>query len=209
VLAVKNLLQHLNEHIEHYHKVIWWYMDRDRLYMLLDGFHVPGTPSISIASVVEREPIAIVGNALVFRVSAGSFLGWGKYDTPKKLYDYYWGNQPARDPLYVSLPTDGLYAQTIMDECLAFEEHKGDIDWVLDDPDPELGDLDLALLASRRADPESTTPSPLPSTIINLQNAPTAPDPSGLAGVLGAVTNANAFRDMAGLAATRPTPRRR
>ena len=201
-LAVQNLLQHLNEHIEHYHKVIWWYMDRDRIYMLLDGFYVPGTPNISIASLVEREPIAIVGNALVFRVSAGSFLGWGKYDTPEKLYDYYRGNQPLRDPLYISLPTDGLYAQTIMDECLALEEHRGDIDWVLDDPDPELGTLDPSLLASRRAEPAATTPSPMPSTLINLQNAPNAPDPSGLAGVLAAVTNANAFRDMAGLAGT-------
>jgi hypothetical protein len=202
-LAVHDLLQHLNEHVEHYHKVIWWYMDRDRLFMLLDGFYVPGTPGVSIASVVEREPIAIVGNALVFRVSAGSFLGWGIYDTPEKLYNYYWGNQPARDPLYVSLPTDGLYAQTIMDECLALEEHKGDLDWVLDDIEPALGEIDPSLLTSRNAPPAApATPSPLPSTLINLQNAPAAPDPVGLAGVLGAVTNANAFRDMAGLAGT-------
>ena len=201
-LAVQDLLQHLNEHIEHYHKVIWWYMDRDRLFMLLDGFYVPGTPGVSIASVVEREPIAIVGNALVFRVSAGSFLGWSVYDTPKKLYNYYWGNQPARDPLYVSLPTDGLYAQTIMDECLALEEHKGDLDWVLDDLEPALGDIDPSSLTSRNVPPAATTPTPFPSTIINLQNAPAAPDPSGLAGALGAVTNANAFRDMAGLPGT-------
>jgi hypothetical protein len=200
--AVRDLLQHLNEHIEHYHKVIWWYMDRDRLYMLLDGFYVPGTQGVSIASVVERDPLAIVGNTLVFRVSSGSFLGWGRYDTPEKLYDFYWGHQPARDPLYVSLPTDGLYAQTIMDECLALEEHRGDVDWVLDDKEPELGEIDTSLLTTRRAEPQAVTPSQMPATLINLQNAPAAPDPSGLTGVLNAVTNAGAFRDMAGLAGT-------
>jgi len=201
-LAVQDLLQHLNEHVEYYHKVILWYMDRDRLFMLLDGFYTPGTPGVSLASLVEREPIAIVGNSLVFRVSAATFLGWGQYDTPNKLYNYYWGNQPARDPLYVSLPTDGLYAQTIMDECVALEEHKGDLDWVLDDVEPQLGDIDPSLLASRRTEPVPTTPATMPATLINLQNAPAAPDPSGLAAVLGAVTNANAFRDMAGLAGT-------
>lgn len=48
---------------------------------------------------------------------------------------------PRRIPLYISLPTDGLYAQTIMDECLALEEHQGSVDWVLNDPDPELGTI--------------------------------------------------------------------
>jgi hypothetical protein len=42
----------------------------------------------------------------------------------------------------------------------------------------------------------------MPGTIINLQNAPDAPAPAGLQGVLDAVTNPNAFRDMAGLAGT-------
>jgi len=66
-----------------------------------------------------------------------------------------------------------------------------------------LGTIDPSLLQSRRADQiAATTPTAFPSTIINLQNAPEAPAPSGLAGVLGAVTNPNAFRDMAGLAAT-------
>src|SRR5205085_7244224 len=56
--------------------------------------------------------------------------------------------------------------------------------------------------ATRRAEPAAQQPTPFPQTIINLQNAPDAPQPSGLAGALNAVTNPNAFRDMAGLAGT-------
>jgi hypothetical protein len=89
-----------------------------------------------------------------------------------------------------------------MDECAALEEHFGNTDWVLNDPDPALGEIAPELLASRRTEPQGTQPTQLPQTIINLQNAPEAPAPSGLAGALSAVTTPNAFRDMAGLAGT-------
>jgi hypothetical protein len=104
--------------------------------------------------------------------------------------------------MLLSLPTDGLYAQTVMDECSALEEHFGNTDWVFNDPDPELGSIAPELLTTRRTEPAGTQPTTLPATIINLQNAPAMPAPQGLAGVLGAVTNPNAFRDMAGLAGT-------
>ncbi len=202
--SVRDLLEHLNEHVEYYHKAIWWRMDRDRLLMMLDGFYVPNTVNVSIASVVDREPIGIIGNCLVYQVGAASFLGYGTIKTPEELYDLYAEKEPARDPVLVSLPTDGLYAQAIMDKCGALEEHFGNLDWALNDKDPELGSMDPALLASRRSDiaAAATAPTPFPATIINLQNAPDAPAPSGLQGVLNAVTNPNAFRDMAGLAGT-------
>jgi hypothetical protein len=201
--SVDQLVEHLNEHVEYYHKAIWWYMDRDRLLMLLDGFYVPNTNSVSIASIVDREPVGIIGNSLVYRVGAASFLGFGKVTTAADLYNLYATKQPIADPLLISLPTDGLYAQTIMDECGALEEHYGNLDWVLNEKEPDLGTIDPSLMMSRRADTTAVTqPTPFPSTIISLQNAPEAPAPSGLAGALQAVTNANAFRDMAGLAGT-------
>lgn len=201
--SVNEFIEHLNEHVEFYHKAIWWNMDRDRLFMMLDGFYVPGSKNVSIASVVDREPIAIIGNSLVYRIGAGHFIGLPKITTPSELYSLYAGREPAQGDLRISLPTDGLYAQTIMDECMALEEHHGSVDWVLDDPDPELGSIDPSLMISRRADVSSTiTPTPMPSTIINLQNAPDAPAPTGLSAALTAAGNTNAFRDMAGLAGT-------
>ncbi|AXH95521.1 DUF2272 domain-containing protein [Ornithinimicrobium avium] len=202
VRAVQDLLGHLNEHVEFYDSCIVWEMDRNRVFMLVDGAIIPGTAGLSVASVVERDPIAIIGNSLVFRVSAGAFLGLDGLDTPAKLHAWYADNGAHSEPMHVALPTDGLYAQSIMDPCVALEEHQGDLDWVLEDPEPELGSLDPSLLMSRRAEPMTTAPTPLPQTIISLQNAPEAPTPSGLAGALGAVQNGAAFRDMAGLAGT-------
>jgi len=199
--AVVELVEHLNEHIEYYHKAIWWHMDRDRLYMLIDGFKVPGDSGVSIGSVVDREPIGIIGNSIVFRVSRGAFLGLGEIDTPNKLYQLYASNQAPRDPLHVGLPTDGLYAQAVLDPCPALEEHFGNFDWVLNQPDIDPATLTPELLATRRTDPtESLQPSPMPTTLINLQNAPEAPPPAGLQGVLNAVTDADSFRDLSGLA---------
>lgn len=199
--AVDELVDHLNEHVEYYHKAIWWRMDRDRLYMLIDGFTVPGTNGTSIGSVVEREPMGIIGNSIVFRVSRGAFIGLGKIDTPDKLHDLYADNQPPRDPMHISLPTDGLYAQALLDPCPALEEHFGNFDWALSQPDINPDSLAPELLTSRRTDPTaSLQPAPMPATLINLQNAPDAPAPAGLQGVLNAVTKGDSFRDLSGLA---------
>jgi len=210
--AVDQLIVHLNANLVYYHKVIWWLMDRDELYMLLDGFTAPygrrfengawvEDTGRSLASIVEREPVGILGNTLVYRVAAGAFLGVGDHPSPQAAHDYYHDSKGRSQPLRVSLPTDGLYAQALMDTCIACEDHFGSTDWVLSDPEPGLESL-VDQLGSRRASPEGMTPTPLPETIIALQNAPAAPDPTGLGSILQAVTQSDAFRDMAGLAGT-------
>lgn len=210
--AVDKLIVHLNANLVYYHKVIWWLMDRDELYMLLDGFTAPygrrfengawiEDTGRSLASVVEREPMGILGNSLVFQVASGAFLGIDGHESPAALHDYYFDSEYRAQPLRVSLPTEGLYAQALMDRCNACEEHYGGTDWVLADADPELEAL-VDLLGTRRAAPEGMTPTELPDTIISLQNAPAAPDPTGLGAILQAVTSSESFRDMAGLAGT-------
>lgn len=210
--AVDRLIVHLNANLVYYHKVIWWLMDRDEIYILLDGFTAPygrryenGTwvddTGRSLASVVEREPLGVLGNSLVFKVAAGAFLGIDGHESPQALHDYYFDGEHRGEPLRVSLPTEGLYAQALMDRCQACEEHYGGVDWVLSQEDPELESL-ADQLGTRRAPPEGLAPTQLPETIISLQNAPAAPDPAGLSGILQAVTQSDAFRDMAGLAGT-------
>ncbi|MHA7854918.1 DUF2272 domain-containing protein [Marinobacter shengliensis] len=200
--ANRKLLEHINDNLHYYHKVIWWTMDRDELYMLLDGFAISPSDGRSIASVVEREPIAIMGNTLVFKVAAGAFLGINGHESYEDAFRYYKGEGAPAMPMRISLPTDGLYAQAIMDECNACEEHEGSTDWVLKDEDPALADFPGNFFDSRRSQPQDMTPTNMPDSIINLQNAPAAPAPQGFGDILGAVANSNAFRDMAGLEGT-------
>ena len=205
--AHKELLTTLNRDLYYYHKIIWWRMDRDELYSLLDGFHTRDAfdELHSIAGIVDRRPIGILGNTLVFRVSPGIVLD-SDLKTPENLLSFY-SDGSRREPFRVSLPTSGLYARAHMDSCNACERHAGTTDWVLDNPEPELADLPASLLQSRRAKPMQTTPTAFPETIINLQNAPDAPEPMGLDRVIGAVTTSDSFRDMAGLAGTQENVR--
>lgn len=199
--ASQELLYHINQHIEYYHKMIWWHMDRDKLSMFLDGYVISKEDGRSIASVVQRDPIAIMGNTLIFRASSGASLRVADLETPKERIRHY-GGKVASAPMRVSLPTDGLYAQAIMDKCDALEEHFGDKDWVVNQPDLALDELGAEALASRRNDATGLTPSQLPDSLINLPQTPNMPTPSGLGSILDAVTSSNSFRDMAGLAGT-------
>ena len=195
------LLTHLNENLYRYHKAIWWSMDRDELYTLLDGFSFKEAKGRSLASLIERRPIGILGNCLIFRTTSEKPLD-EMFQSFERLSASYQEGLPKSDPIRVSLPTNGLYARAHMDDCNACEEHAGSRDWVLNQEDPALADLPASLFGSRRSEPQGLTPTPLPSTIINLQNAPEAPAPSGLKGSLDAVTKGDSFRDLAGLAGT-------
>ena len=202
------LRKHLNEHMEHYHKHLWWIMDRDKLYMLLDTVYaVSEGDGRSVASVVERNPIAILGNSLVYKVAGGAHLGIDGHETAEELNSYYADSLGRSEPIRISLPTSGVYAQALMDDCEACEEHFGSTEWILTDKEPELAALDPSMLSSRRAAAPELKPSQLPTSIINLQNAATPPAPSGFAGVYDALTKADVFGDMTGLAGTQANAR--
>lgn len=204
---VEKLVNHLDAHAFHYHKQIWWRMDRDELYTILDGYTLSQTDSRSLASLVEYRPLAVVGNALVFKVARGAFVGVNGMKSLEEVRNFYETKQRDADPMRISLPTGGVYAQALMDECNACEEHFGNTDWVLDEDDIQPQELDQGLLSSRRAEPTDLTPTELPETLISLQNAPAAPAPSGLQGALDAVTKGDSFRDLAQVAGTQQNAR--
>ena len=99
---------YLNEHIEHYHKQIWWQLERDKLYMMLDSIYVLGPEDgRSVASVVEREPIAILGNSLVYRAAAGAFLRVDGHEVPPPSMPTTGTRAPTRNPCESAFPRGG------------------------------------------------------------------------------------------------------
>jgi hypothetical protein len=200
--AVVRLTEHIDSHLHYYHKAIWWSMDHDELYTLLDGYVISESNNRSIASVVERRPLAILGNTLVFRVARGASISDDPDETLEDLFNRYQEKGRRSDPMRISLPTGGLYAQALMDECDACEEHYGSTDWILERDEIVPQELDSGLLASRRSEPANLVPTGMPDALINIQNAPTAPAPAGFQGVFSTLSNPGNFRDMAGLAGT-------
>ena len=211
---VNELIAHLNENIEYYNKALWYDLDVDRRYMLLDGFNVQTydqqnnlSASRSLASVVKNQLIGIAGNSLVFPVAAGVKVD-RSYEIVKSLegekeislFDHYRPITPS-PPFRISLPTRGIYAEAIQGACDSCEMVKPNSsqDWTKFQADEPTA--------------ISTVPIPVPtatdwkpsfkdfaSPIVNIQNAPSEPAPgAGLAGLSALLSNNSLFKDVTGL----------
>lgn len=206
---------HLNSHLEYYNKVLWYNLDSDRRYLLLDGFQIQtyddlNQPSVlrSLASVVKNKLIGIAGNSLIFPVAAGVKIDRSyivvthdNEETRISLFDHFRPLTPP-EPYRISVPTRGVYAEAIQGACDACESEKDNSsqNWEkfrTDEPTP------IAPL---------TVPTPSPTDwkaafkdfappIVNIQNAPSEPAPGvGLSNVGALLGSSNLFRDVTGLA---------
>lgn len=199
-LAVVNrLIAHLNDHLEHYHKALWLDMTPERRFMLLDGIILDGKgEGRSLASLVENELLAVVGNSLVFPVAPGLNLN-PDFGLKQSLTDFYMTSSP--DPISVAVPTKGVFAEAAMGSCNACERIDDSRFWRWEES--PIPDSPTAILPvntdSRRADPGNLQPQQLPAPIVAFQNAPAAPDPTGLAATLGLLGQSGIFKDITGL----------
>lgn len=202
----RQLLDHLNEHIERYHHAIWWLMSPDRRFMLLDGFEAPNSNGRSVASVVQNELIGIVGNCLVMPVAPGFHLDpTFKQDAenPVDLLDHYEPTTPV-EPMRIAVPTRGVYAESVMGACNSCEFKEEERFWRWEEspiPDSPTGILPVST-ETRQSDAPDLTPQELAAPIIAMQNAPAAPDPTGLAAAMQLLGTPNLFKDITGLEGT-------
>jgi hypothetical protein len=196
-----SLIEHLNEHLEYYHHAIWWTMDPNRRYMLLDGYVAPNSGDRSIASVVENRLIGIVGNSLVLPVANGVHLDPRLKATAKRSVASLYDASPL-PPANVCLPTRGVFAEAVMGECDACETIDDSKFWRWEQsPIDEPPAIQPASTETRRAEPPAATPTALPTPIVSIQNAPDVPSPAGVAAALDALGK-QAFADITGLAGT-------
>lgn len=199
----RRLLDHLNENIERYHHCLWWCMSPDRRYMLLDGFEAPNSGGRSVASVVENRLIGIVGNSLIMPVARGFHLDptfKQDIENPIDLLEHYQPNTPI-EPVRVAIPTRGVYAEAVMGACNSCEVKEEERFWRWEEsPIPDNPPAILPVSTdSRRADLGSLEAKDFPAPIIAMQNAPAAPDPTGLGAALNLLGTPNLFKDITGL----------
>jgi hypothetical protein len=198
------LIDHLNEQLEYYHHAIWWTMDPNRRYMLLDGYEAPGPDQRSLASVVENRLIGIVGNSLVLPVAYGVHLD-PRLDVkdpskPVDLRSLY--PAPSIAPSRVSLPTRGVFAEAVMGNCNACETIDDSKFWRWEEsPIDEPPSIEPASTATRAEPPATVTPTQFPTPIVSLQAPASVPDPAGVAAALAALGK-ESFTDITGLAGT-------
>ncbi|MBK8041082.1 MAG: hypothetical protein IPK22_28705 [Verrucomicrobiaceae bacterium] len=197
-----SLLRHLNENLEYYHQCIWYRMDPQRRFLLLDGIKLPGRAGgRSAASVVENRLIGIVGNCLVLPVASGNRLDPNLADD-LDLYTHYY-SEPA-DPVQFALPTKGVYAEAVMGKCNSCERKEEDRFWRWEEsPIPDSPTtINPVTPPTPTVNQPDLQPQQFTAPIINLQNAPAAPDPQGFGKLMDLLGKSDAFRDMAGLSET-------
>lgn len=115
------------------------------------------------------------------------------------LLDYY--QHEPMDPMHISVPTKGVFAEAMMGKCNSCEVIDEKRFWRWEQspiPDSPTA-INPISLDSRRADPGNLQPAPLANPVVNIQNAPAAPDPSGIGGVLELLGKGDSFRDLTGL----------
>jgi hypothetical protein len=208
--ARRRLLRHLNDNLEYYHRAIWLGMDRDRRFMLLDGFEAPNSGGRSIASVVENRLIGVLGNCLVMPVAPGFQLdpvlrealaeaeADGQIDPGEVLLKLY--DQPPSPPRRLSVPTRGVFGEAVTGSCNSCETIEEDrfwrwTDYPLPDSPPAIAALSTD---SRYAEPARLRPSAFPDALIKYQTIPDAPAPTGMAAALEALGK-DVFKDLTGL----------
>ena len=216
------LVKHLNANLERYHRALWLLMDPDRRYMLLDGFLAPNAGGKSVASVVENRVIGIAGNSLIMPVAPGHKLDPGyevrpllddhgdpqvddagnvRYE-PVDLLDHYQPLTPA-PPYRVSVPTRGVFAEAVMGACNSCEKKDETRFWRWEEspnPDEPTPINPITTGTPQWHEQTGLTPTPFPTPMVNIQNAPAAPEPGAtVAGAFDLLGKAGVFKDITGL----------
>jgi hypothetical protein len=199
------LLNHFNTNIELYHQVLWWNMSAERRWMLLDGFIAPHSGGRSIASVVENRLMGIVGNCLVMPVAPGFHLDptyTKNANETFSLLEHYRPTTPA--PAFrISVPTPGLFTEAVQGACNSCEKIDNTRNWRFqENPIPDKPTQIQPVSLESRHDVNAAAnlqTKDFAQPIVNIQNAPAAPDFNGTAGILGLMGKSDLFRDMAGL----------
>ena len=209
-LELANALQdHLNDNLEFFHKVIWMNMSDERRFMFLDGIQVkdyseteiyPDGVLRSVASVVENRVIGVAGNSLIMPVAPGFRLDPTIRGKEVDLVSLYRPLTPI-EPMNLSIPTKGVFAEAVMGKCNSCEKKEEDRFWRWsEEPIPDNPTaIQPVSTDSRGTTPPDLTPTPLQSPVVNIQNAPNAPNPFGL-DVAGQLLNSPAFDNITGLA---------
>lgn len=197
------LLNHLEEHVEHYHQAIWLAMDPNRRFLLLDGFVGPNGSGRSVASLVENRLMGVVGNCLVMPVVPGVQLDPTYKHSDRDgagLLDLY-ATDPV-PPMRISVPTRGVFAEAVMGACNSCELKDDNRMWRWDEspiPD-EPTNIGQVSTATRRRAASELRPDEFPASIVRLQDVPVAPAMTGLAAALDLIGTPNLFNDITGLA---------
>jgi hypothetical protein len=178
---MKELAAFVREDMMRYVRAVWMNEDPDRRALRFDRVLVGGKP---LLDVIQNQPVGLVGNMVAFPLVLN---GQRKKKTASV------GQVAER---FISMPTRGVFAETLLSRCNATElrdvTRRIDPETACNDSAPDITGVSPG---SRRA-ATVLTPSAVPPSLVSIQNAPAAPDPSALENALRTLATPDVFRNM-------------
>jgi hypothetical protein len=194
--AIDLLVDHLRYHRAYYTRALWIDEDpADRLAALT----AVALPDGTLAQKVENRVLDVVGDQLVLPVVDST---WQDLIDPEER------REPVVAPIeerLLSYTTRGIFGEARLGHCNSSEliDNTRFWDWQtspIPNKAPEIGTA--TPVTPQPTQQAGTTPTAFPSPIVNIQAAPSEPDPTGLSAALSAIVTPNIFRDLSGQAET-------
>ncbi|MRX27806.1 hypothetical protein [Kangiella sp. HZ709] len=178
---LQELIAHIQSHPMRYMRAIWLREDPDRRAIRFDQYEMNGE---SLLDNIVNRPVGVLGNYVAFELLEGHrFI---QVEPPEFVVS----------SRVVTMPTRGIFGEVYLSCCNATE--KRDVERFID---PEQACAKNApaitgITPGTRASRGNTTPTPLAAPIVNLQNVPGLPDPTGMTAALNTLSTPDIFRDL-------------
>lgn len=196
---VEKLVKHIQANRMAYLRHLWLNEDPDKRMLRFQQYAYPirrngSTELVPLGDLIENRALGVVGNSVAFRL-----LNQGQLDEYEEVaepdeYEEVVDDDPSDNKL-VSMPTRGVYAETLLSKCNATEIRDVDrMPTARTRCRTEAPEITGVSPGSRRSD-EELQPT-VPASTVALQQPPAAPQPTGLSEALQVLATPNIFRDM-------------
>ena len=201
------LLRELNSNLLYYHEAIFNKIALDNpsmLRLLMDRVMVPEAGNKSVRTIM-GDYVGAFDGCVIFYVAPGYEITRDLFEDKVGRFDLLNHYRPeiSPEPIRVTLPTGTTHTQIYLGKCNLAEtiDHSLNVNW-LEPCESQVTAINPVSTETRKSEPTDLTAKDLSQPIINLQNAPQAPDYNGTDAMLKAISDPDIFRDMTGLSGT-------
>ncbi|MEO8961147.1 MAG: hypothetical protein ABI325_04645 [Ginsengibacter sp.] len=187
----------LSEDALFYSQQIWMNMDPHFLNLQLAPytFKKGNGDEVRVTEFIDPKPVAMAGNCLGFIWHDTSDKNWVEW-VSKNI-------DKVKSTQKVAIPTDGTFGEAVLGRFNSAEKLDMTRFWNWQDSPPPFTAPEIAAVQAGQHTVEGVQRAGnLDTPILNIQTPRQLPDPTGMQGVLQAITAANLFRDMTGVAQT-------
>jgi hypothetical protein len=195
--CLDRLVKHMNNHKGYYWRRVWMAEDSADRAIRLEGAQIGGH---LLSDILENNLLDFVGDYAVMPIVPGADSVLAEPFDVKDL---------AKRPVYtefieqiLTTPERGVFAEAKLGHCNASEviDTNRFWDWQLSPIPEDAPSIAAVSTDSRFQDPtKGLAATPFPSSIVNIVNPQSLPDPTGLTAASGLLSSLGPFRDMSGI----------